>query len=185
MKMRATYELPFKRRREGKTDYHKRLGLLKSKKLRLVIRRSTNNIKAQIIEYNKDGDKILVSSSSSELKKLGWDYPTGNIPSAYLVGLLVGKKALKNKIEEVIVDMGLYRNIKGSRINSVLKGVLDAGLKVPHDPEILPSEDRIKGKHIINYYNQQKERKNLFIKSNPMKMSEMFEKVKSSITKGV
>lgn len=184
MKMKPTYELPFKRRQEGKTNYPKRLSLLKSGKSRLVIRRSLNNVKAQIVEYHKEGDKILVSSSSQELKKLGWNYPTGNIPAAYLVGLLIGKKALKNNIKEVVVDTGLYRNVKGSKINSVLKGAIDAGLQIPHDPEILPSEDRIRGKHISNYHNQLKEKKSIFSKSDPQKIAEMFDKVKSNIIKG-
>ncbi len=183
--MTATYELPFKRRYEGKTNYRKRLGLLKSKKCRLVVRKTNNGIIAQIIQYDKTGDKVVVSAYSKELKKLGWEYPTGNVPSAYLVGLLIGKKALKNKIKEVIADTGLYKNSKGSRINSVLKGVLDSGLGMPVDNEIFPSEDRIKGKHITDHYNALKDRKNAFTKSNPQKISEMIEKTKSNIIKGV
>ena len=32
-----------------------------------------------------------------------------------------------------------------------MKGSVDSGLEVPHDPEILPKEDRITGKNIDKY----------------------------------
>ena len=83
----------YRRKREGKTNYKKRLKLLLSKKPRLVIRRSLNNISLQIIEYQTNGDKIIVGTNSSELKKMGWTANTGNIPAAYLTGLLLAKKA--------------------------------------------------------------------------------------------
>ena len=56
--------MPFKRKFEKKTDYRKRLKLLYSKKPRLIIRRSSKHMKAQIIEFNLKGDKITVSASS-------------------------------------------------------------------------------------------------------------------------
>ena len=99
--MRKSYNLKFKRKRLGKTDYKKRLKFLLANKPRLVIRRSIKNILAQIVEYNEKGDKIIVSCHSSELKKYGWDGNKGNLPSAYLVGLLTGNKA-KNKKTKVI-----------------------------------------------------------------------------------
>lgn len=39
----------------------------------------------------------------------------------------------------------------GARVFAVLKGATDAGLNVPHDEEILPSDERIKGQHIASY----------------------------------
>ena len=41
-----------------------------------------------------------------------------------------------------------HPHTKGSRIYAALKGVIDSGVNVPHTPDILPSEDRIRGKHI-------------------------------------
>ena len=41
--------------------------------------------------------------------------------------------------------------MKGSSIYAALKGILDAGINLPYNKEILPSEDRIKGKHISDY----------------------------------
>ena len=139
--------MPFKRRIKKKTDYKKRLALLKSEKTRLVIRKSLSNISIQFINFEPNGDKTIASASSAELKKLGWN-KTGNIPAAYLTGLLAGKKAKEKKIEEAILDLGIQTSTKGSRLYAALKGVLDSGINIPHSEEILPKEDRIKGKHI-------------------------------------
>lgn len=148
MKLSPTFRLQFKRKTDGKTDYKKRLRLLESRKPRLVVRRSAKYIQAQIVSFEEKGDKTLASANSRSLKKLGWNFACDNTPAAYLVGLAIGKVALKNKIGEAILDSGLYRSTKGNRIYAVVKGAIDAGLKVPASPEIFPSEDRISGKHI-------------------------------------
>ena len=145
--MKKSYLIQFKRRREEKTNYRKRIALLKSDKTRLVIRRSLSNITVQFVNFIPSGDQTVACATSTELKKLGWTR-TGNIPASYLTGLLAGKKARDKKVEEAILDMGLHISTKGSRIYAALKGVLDSGIKVPHSEEILPPEDRIKGKHI-------------------------------------
>jgi len=150
MKLSPKYKMPFKRRRLEKTDYQKRLKLLSSGKPRLVVRKSLNYITAQILGFDKKGDKTLAGVTSKELKKLGWKFACDNLPAAYLTGLLIGKKAMKKKINEAILDAGLYPSTKGSRIYATAKGTIDAGLKLPIGEEILPSEDRIKGKHISN-----------------------------------
>ena len=139
--------MPLKRRRKKKTNYRKRLALIKSGKTRLVIRKSLSNISVQFINYKTEGDETIVSAFSTELKKFGWNR-TGNLPAAYLTGLLAGKRAKDKKIGEAILDLGLHTPTKGSRLYAALKGVLDSGIKVPCSEDILPSEDRIKGKHI-------------------------------------
>ena len=145
MKLSPTFKMPFRRRREGKTNYKKRLKLLLSKKPRLVVRKSLKYIRAQIVEFDKKGDKTLASAFSRELKKLGWKYACDNLPAAYLTGLLIGKRALEKGISEAVLDMGLYPSTKGSRIYACVKGALDAGLKIPCSEDVLPSEERIKG----------------------------------------
>lgn len=169
MKLTPTYKMPFKRRRLGKTNYRKRLKLLLSKKPRLVVRRSLKYIIAQIVEFEKSGDKTLVSATSKELKKYGWDFACDNIPAAYLTGLLIGKRALEKKIKEVVLDSGLYSSTKGNRIYACVKGALDAGLQVPVDQSMIPSEDRIKGLHIANYLQK--------FKSLPEKFEEVKQKI--------
>lgn len=137
-----------KRRRLQKTDYKKRLALLKSGKPRLVIRKSLDNMKVQIIGFNVAGDKTMASAFSSELGSLGWKNGMGNIPAAYLTGLLAGTRAKKAGISEAVFDLGLQTNTKGSRIYAALKGAVDAGLAIPHSEDILPDGERISGKHI-------------------------------------
>ncbi len=172
-----TRTVPYRRKREGKTDYKKRLKLLLSHKPRLVIRKSLDNMIAQIVEYDEKGDKILVSAHSSELKKLGWKFSKGNLPAAYLTGLLAGAKAKKKKISEAMLDLGLQTSVRGSRIYACLKGVIDAGIKVPHNPEILPDADRISGKHIADYASKSKQ-----FKTNVSELPKAFEDMKKKIT---
>ena len=138
----------FKRKLQGKTDYRKRLKLLLANKPRLVIRKSLKNISVQIVEYNEKGDKVILSAHSSELKKYGYEGSKGNIPSAYLIGLLMGSKGKKKNIKNLVLDIGMQKSIKGSRIYSLLKGCIDSGLNIPHSKEILPPEERINGKHV-------------------------------------
>lgn len=151
MRRPRTMRLPHRRRREGKTDFRLRLKLLKSGKTRFVVRRSLNNIVCQVVKYSPKGDHILASSDSRELKKMGWKHHCGNIPSAYLTGLLCGARAKNEKLQDLILDMGLYTSVKGSRLYACLKGALDSGLKIPHSEEILPTQDRVSGKHIADY----------------------------------
>ena len=61
------YRVPFRRRREGKTNYHKRLALLKSGKPRLVVRKTLNHHVAQIVLYDPKGDRTIVSAHTREL----------------------------------------------------------------------------------------------------------------------
>ena len=148
----SRYNVPYRRRREGKTDYRKRKALILSRKPRLVVRGSLKNIIVQIIAAKPHGDEVLVSAHSRELlKNYGWRAPRGNLPAAYLTGLLCGLKAKAKGIEEAVLDIGLHSPTKGARVFAALKGVLDAGLNVPHGEEKLPDENRIQGVHIAQY----------------------------------
>ncbi len=144
------HPIKFRRKRNKRTNYRKRMKYLSSNQPRLVIRTSLRNIQLQVIEFYPIGDKILFSATSMNLKKLGWKANTGNIPSAYLTGLMLGKM-IKNKVDSLVPDFGLYGPIKGSRLYASLKGVMDAGIKVHCAKEVLPNEDRISGKSISNY----------------------------------
>jgi len=141
-------KIPHRRRREKKTNYNRRLKLLKSGEYRLVIRKSNNSIMGQIIKYEKSGDKTVLSSKSSDLSKFGWKGHFGNIPAAYLTGLALGKKTADKKIKKVVFDIGLQESTKGNRIYVFLKGFLDSGVAVPHSTDMFSDEERIKGKHI-------------------------------------
>lgn len=151
MKKSSIFTVQFKRKREGKTNYRKRLKILLSSKFRFVIRKSLRNFQASIIEYNTQGDKVLLTVSSKTLSKFGWKGDNGNLPSAYLTGMIVGKKAIEKGIKEAIVDIGFNKSTKGSRLYAALAGAIDAGLKIPFNRDVLPSKDRISGEHIAKY----------------------------------
>lgn len=145
------YKVPFRRRREGKTNYHVRYKLILSRKPRLVVRKSNGNMLIQLVVARQDGDKTLLTVTSRELKDYGFIHATGNLPAAYLTGLLFGKKMLAMGQNEAIADIGLHASTKGGRIYSAIKGVVDAGVTVPHSPEIFPEDERIRGEHIKDY----------------------------------
>jgi len=146
------YRVKFRRRREGKTNYRKRLKLLLSRKPRLVVRITNKRVIAQVVEYHPDGDRIKVAVDSSMLRNYGWKGDLNNTPAAYLTGVLVAKKALAEGIDEAILDIGLRSPTKGSIVFAVLRGAVEAGMGVPHDPEIFPDDSRIRGEHIAQYY---------------------------------
>ena len=146
------YKRSFRRRVESKTNYHKRLKLLKSRRLRVVIRASNNHIRVQIIQSKLNGDKVLVSAFSKELTlKYGWNANTGNIPAAYLTGYLAGLKAKKKDIKEAILDLGLFYH--KTRALAAYKGILKAGINIPYKEQFFPKglEERINGSHIEKY----------------------------------
>jgi len=106
----------------------------------------------QLVNADIVGDRTVASAMSGELGTYGWSASTGNLPAAYLTGLLAGRRAKERGIETAVLDLGLNPPIKGSRVYAALKGAIDAGLEVAHDSEILPDESRIKGQHIVEAY---------------------------------
>jgi large subunit ribosomal protein L18 len=152
MPKNSRYCAPFRRRREGKTDYKARKAFVVSGKPRLVARGTLKNINAQIIVAKPSGDEVAVSVHSKELaRNYGWKASRGNLSAAYLTGFLCGQKAKAQGLEEAILDTGLHSPSAGARIFAVLKGALDAGLEVPHSEEKLPDEKRIEGEHVAKY----------------------------------
>lgn len=146
------YVVQFRRRREGKTNYKKRLAYLLSGKPRLVVRITNTQFIAQIVKSDKGQDQVITQFNSSSLKKkYGWKYAVKNLPSAYLTGLVLGKMALEKGVNEVILDAGLRKPHRKGRIYALVKGIIDAGIYVPYDPSILPDESRLKGEHIKSY----------------------------------
>ncbi|VVB67808.1 50S ribosomal protein L18 [uncultured archaeon] len=145
------YKVPFRRRREGKTNYHVRYRLILSKKPRVVVRKSNASTTLQLVVAEQEGDKTLLTVNSRDLKDFGYTLGTGNLPAAYLTGLLFGKKMLALGEKEGIADIGLHASTRGNRIYAAIKGVVDAGVNVPHSPEIFPDDERIRGEHIKNY----------------------------------
>ena len=185
------YRVPFRRRTEGKTDYKARKALVISRLPRVVTRGSLKHMNVQVIEATPTGDKVIVSANSQELKNYGWKVSCGNLPSAYLTGLLCGMRAVDKNVKKAVADIGLYQPTKGARVFASLKGVIDAGVDVPHNVEKLPDEKRLKGQHIVDYATslvssnaelfEKKFSKYLKRKISPEKLTQHFEAAKEKI----
>ena len=68
MAKNAIYTVKYRRKREGRTNYKKRLELLKSGSPRLVIRKSNTSITLQLVMYESDGDKVLITYTSKKFR---------------------------------------------------------------------------------------------------------------------
>lgn len=98
----SRYQTPFRRRREGKTDYYARKRLVtqnKAKyntpKYRLVVRFTNKDIICQIISSTLKGDIVFTAAYSHELPRYGIKHGLTNWPAAYATGLLIARRALQ------------------------------------------------------------------------------------------
>ena len=183
----------FKRRRNKKTNYKKRLGLLKSGIPRAVVRKGSKIIKIQFIEYNPSGDITISETTSDEIEKAGWLYSKSNIPAAYLTGLAAGLKALSLNIKETIPDFGLQTLHKKGVMFAALKGILDSGIAINISEDVIPKESRLKGNDIAEYAKKLKvENSDLYNKqfsgylkknTNPESIVSIFDSTKERIIK--
>jgi large subunit ribosomal protein L18 len=148
MKQGPHFRVPFRRRREGQTDYRVRSRLLRSGKTRAVVRKTLTQTIVQFVSVDAAGDKVLAAAQSRELKEHGWSAGTGNLPAAYLTGFLAGRRASAKGLKEAVLDIGVQRPSKGGRLFAALQGLLDAGVAVPHSPDVLPTKERVRGAHI-------------------------------------
>lgn len=142
------YKVPFRRRREGRTNYYIRKKLLSSGETRAVVRRSQKNVSVQFVDFTMEGDVVTACATSKELRGMGWDLSCSSIPAAYLTGYLAGKRAVKEGVEYAVFDIGMQVPKPGGVLFAVLSGMVDAGLEIPFGEGVLPSEERILGKHI-------------------------------------
>ena len=138
-----------RRRRENKTDYKLRKGLLKSGVPRIVVRRSNKYFIVQAVESKEAQDKVIAGVTSKSLLENGWDVKMKgslkSIPAGYLTGLLLARKL---KGGEYIMDLGMTRTIPGSRVFAVVKGLIDGGLNIPADESVFPQKERLEGEHL-------------------------------------
>jgi large subunit ribosomal protein L18 len=147
----ARYFVPFRRRKEGKTDYSKRARLVVSDRPRMVVRKTNRHILIQLVTAEIEGDRTLVTANSRELAGYGYTGSTSGSPAAYLTGMLFAVKALNADYQRAVLDIGLHRASRGARVFAALKGAVTAGLDVPHSVDILPDDSRVKGAPISSY----------------------------------
>ena len=141
------------RRRQNRTDYLKRLKLLKSEKPRIVFRKTNRYMIAQYVESHEAQDKIVFGMDSRELLKYGVDKKVKslkNITVAYLFGFLFGKTIQKKKLETPIVDFGMIQTLHKTKVYAFLKGLIESGVEINCKEEAFPDEERIKGEHLKN-----------------------------------
>lgn len=184
------YRVPRRRRREGKTNYYKRYIMISSGHPRFVVRKTNRYIWVQVVIPRPQGDYTIAAAHSRELiKRFSWKGGCSNTPAAYLTGLLAALRAIEKKIDYAIPDIGLHRPVKGSVVFAAIKAANDIGLKIPVNEEIIPSIDRIRGRHIAEYTRLLKEKNLLesrfseYLKRglDPETLPEHFEFVKNSI----
>jgi len=103
------FQVKFKRRREGKTDYYARKRLVvqdKNKyntpKYRLIVRFTNKDIIAQIAYAKIEGDHVVCCAYAHELPQYGIKVGLTNYAAAYATGLLLARRLLKKyKLDEI------------------------------------------------------------------------------------
>ena len=101
------YQVKFRRRRIGKTDYYQRKRLILQRKnkyntpkYRFVVRRTNQRILCQVVYSTIKGDKVKAAADSYELKKYGITAGLTNYAAAYCTGLLAARRLLTILDEE-------------------------------------------------------------------------------------
>lgn len=96
------YQVKFRRRREGKTDYFARKRLVvqdKNKyntpKYRMIVRITNKDICCQVAYARLEGDMIIGAAYSHELPRYGVKVGLTNYAAAYCTGLLLARRILK------------------------------------------------------------------------------------------
>jgi len=95
------FQVKYRRRREGKTDYYARKRLVtqdknkyNSPRYRLVVRFSNKDVITQIVYAKITGDLVLCAAYSHELKRYGMPVGHTNYAAAYATGLLLARRLL-------------------------------------------------------------------------------------------
>jgi large subunit ribosomal protein L18 len=140
------YSKILRRLREEKTNYKKRGTMLMGKRDFITVNISNENTQVQILTPGMTGDKVIASAHSRYLLDKGWKGSRKSVPAAYLTGYLAGKKAIGKGAKGAIMYTGTRRFTQ--RMAAALKGIIDAGLEVPADPESFPADERINGEHL-------------------------------------
>lgn len=143
-----------KRRKEQKTDYKKRIDLLKGERSRVVFRKTNRYIIAQYVVSEEAQDKIIIGITSKDLLEYGWPKEAQgslkSISASYLTGYLIGKKIKEKKLEEPILDFGMIRVLHKSKPYAFIKGLKDAGINIKCKEEFFPEKERIDSEKFKN-----------------------------------
>lgn len=134
------FQVKYKRRREGKTDYRARIRLInqdKNKyntpKYRFVVRFTNKDIIAQIVSASIVGDNILASAYAHELPCYGLEVGLTNYAAAYCTGLLLARRVLKmlemdDEYEGNVEATGEDFSVEPAESRRPFRALLDVGL---------------------------------------------------------
>ncbi|CAL5424775.1 hypothetical protein ACSBR2_032412 [Camellia fascicularis] len=134
------YQVKFKRRREGKTDYRARIRLInqdKNKyntpKYRFVVRFTNKDVIAQIISATIAGDMVLAAAYAHELPHFGLEVGLTNYAAAYCTGLLLARRVLKmlemdDEYQGNVEATGEDYSVEPAESRRPFRALLDVGL---------------------------------------------------------
>ncbi|CAD6201807.1 unnamed protein product [Miscanthus lutarioriparius] len=134
------FQVKFKRRRAGKTDYRARIRLInqdKNKyntpKYRFVVRFTNKDITAQIVSASIAGDMVLAAAYSHELPRYGLEVGLTNYSAAYCTGLLLARRVLKirdldQEYEGNVEATGEDFSVEPAEGRRPFRALLDVGL---------------------------------------------------------
>ncbi|MFQ5951280.1 MAG: 50S ribosomal protein L18 [Candidatus Geothermarchaeales archaeon] len=148
---RPEHRKVLRRRRESRTDYAARKKLLLSGQSMLVTRKTSKYVYASICLPSGKGDVTLASACSKELSDAFDLVSLRNLPSAYLTGLLAGRRARERNLKTAVVCLGPAWSPNASIPFAVAQGCVDAGLKIPVGGQAEVDQDRLRGQHIAQF----------------------------------
>jgi len=134
------FQVKYKRRREGKTDYRARIRLInqdKNKyntpKYRFVVRFTNKDIVAQIVSASIAGDLVLAAAYAHELPHYGLEVGLTNYAAAYCTGLLLARRVLKklemdDEYEGNVEATGEDYSVEPAESRRPFRALLDVGL---------------------------------------------------------
>ncbi|KAL7152073.1 hypothetical protein ABFS83_04G073800 [Erythranthe nasuta] len=134
------FQVKFKRRREGKTDYRARIRMInqdKNKyntpKYRFVVRFTNKDIICQIVSATITGDHVLAAAYAHELPHFGLDVGLSNYAAAYCTGLLLSRRVLKKlemdeEYEGNVEATGEDYSVEPAETRRPFRALLDVGL---------------------------------------------------------
>jgi len=137
------YQVKYRRRREGKTDYRARRKMVRqdknkynNRKYRLVVRFTNRKVVCQILYATIRGDMVVEQAQSTELSKFGVPVGHKNYAAAYCTGLLIARRVLKKfgmdeafKGKEEIDGDDYHVEEEEEGDQRPLKVILDVGLQ--------------------------------------------------------
>ncbi|XP_047943345.1 60S ribosomal protein L5-like [Salvia hispanica] len=134
------FQVKYKRRREGKTDYRARIRMInqdKNKyntpKFRFVVRFTNKDIICQILSSSIAGDHVLAAAYAHELPRYGLEVGLTNYAAAYCTGLLLSRRVLKTleldeEYEGNVEATGEDYSVEPAESRRPFRALLDVGL---------------------------------------------------------